>query len=46
VKVAAERCSKIKSARVYTIDVTCTDEGGTDDAVLTVTVAHDKGKKH
>ena len=46
VKVAAERCAKIKSARVYTIDVTCTDEGGTDNAVLTVTVAHDKGKKH
>jgi hypothetical protein len=46
VTVAAERCAKIKSARVYTIDVTCTDEGGTDSAVLTVTVAHDKGKKH
>jgi len=46
VTLAAERCAKIKSARVYTIDVTCTDEGGTDSAVLTVTVAHDKGKKH
>ena len=44
VKVAAERCSRIKSARVYTIDVTCGDEGGTGSVLLTVTVAHDKGK--
>ena len=46
VQVAAERCGGIKSARVYTIDVTCTDEGGTDSVPLTVTVAHDHGKKH
>jgi hypothetical protein len=46
VKVAAERCSKIKTPRVYTIEVTCTDEGGTDSVPLTVTVAHDHGKKH
>jgi hypothetical protein len=46
VQVAAERCAKIKSARVYTIDVTCTDDGGTDSVPLTVTVAHDHGKKH
>ena len=46
VKVAAERCAKIKTPRVYTIEVTCTDEGGTDSVPLTVTVAHDHGKKH
>jgi hypothetical protein len=46
VQVAAERCSKIKTPRVYTIEVTCTDEGGTDSVPLTVTVAHDHGKKH
>jgi len=45
VKVAAERCGKIKTARVYTIDVTCTDEGTTDSVPLTVTIAHDHGKK-
>jgi hypothetical protein len=45
VQVAAERCGEIKSARVYSIDVTCTDsDGTTDTAVLTVTVMHDKGK--
>lgn len=44
VQVRAERCAKDKTARVYTIDVTCTDEAGTDDAVLTVTVPHSKGK--
>jgi hypothetical protein len=46
VKVAAERCAKIKTPRVYTIEVTCTDDGGTDSVPLTVTVAHDHGKKH
>ncbi len=47
VEVAAERCARVKTARVYTIDVTCTDEGGATDSVpLTVTVAHDHGKKH
>lgn len=46
VKVTEERCGKIKSARVYTIDVTCGDEDGTDSVPLTVTVAHDHGKKH
>ena len=46
VKVAAERCAKIKTPRIYTIDVTCTDEGGTDSVPLIVTVAHDHGKKH
>jgi hypothetical protein len=45
VKVAAERCGKIKTARVYTIDVTCTDEDATDSVALTVTVVHDHGKK-
>lgn len=44
VEVRAERCAKIKSPRVYTIDVTCTDEGTTDDVQLFVTVSHDKGK--
>ncbi len=44
VQVRAERCAKDKTARAYTIDVTCTDEGGTDDAVLTVTVPHNHGK--
>jgi hypothetical protein len=46
VQVAAERCGEIKTARVYTIDVTCSDEGTTDSVPLTVTVAHDHGKKH
>ena len=46
VQVAAERCGGDKTGRVYTIQVTCTDEGGTDSVPLTVTVAHDHGKKH
>jgi hypothetical protein len=46
VQVAAERCGGDKTGRVYTISVTCTDEGGTDSVPLTVTVAHDHGKKH
>ena len=43
VQVRAERCAQDKTARVYTIDVTCSDEGGTDSVPLTVTVPHDKG---
>jgi hypothetical protein len=46
VEVAAERCGGGKTGRVYTIDVTCTDEGTTESVPLTVTVAHDHGKKH
>ena len=43
VQVAAERCAKLKTARVYTIDVTCSDsDGATDTAQLTVTVPHSK----
>ena len=39
VQVAAERCAKLKGARVYTIDVTCTDsDGATSSAALNVTV--------
>jgi hypothetical protein len=39
VQVAAERCAKLKTSRVYTIDVTCTDsDGATDTAELNVTV--------
>jgi hypothetical protein len=39
VQVAAERCTKLKTSRVYTIDVTCTDsDGATNSAVLNVTV--------
>lgn len=39
VQVAAERCSKLKTSRIYTIDVTCADsDGTTDTAVLNVTV--------
>ena len=39
VQVAAERCAKLKTSRVYTIDVTCTDsDGTTDTAALNVTV--------
>jgi hypothetical protein len=44
VQVRAERCAKDKTARVYTIDVTCSDEGTTDAVQLFVTVSHDKGK--
>jgi hypothetical protein len=47
VQVRAERCSKDKSARTYTIDITCTDEGTTDAVQLFVSVPHDQGhKKH
>jgi hypothetical protein len=46
VQVAAERCGGDKTGRVYTIEVTCTDEGTTDSVPLTVTVAHDRRKKH
>jgi len=39
VQLRAERCAKIKTSRVYTIDVTCGDsDGTTDTASLTVTV--------
>jgi hypothetical protein len=47
VQVRAERCAKDKSGpRVYTIDVTCTDEGATDDVQLFVTVSHDNRHGH
>lgn len=46
VQVRAERCAKIKSPRIYTIEVTCTDEATTESVPLTVTVAHDHGKHH
>lgn len=46
VQVRAERCAKDKTPRLYTIDVTCSDEGATDDVQLFVTVGHDKGRKH
>ena len=43
VQVAAERCAKLKTSRVYTILVTCNDsDGTTDTAELTVTVPHSK----
>jgi len=43
VQVAAERCAKLKTSRVYTINVTCSDsDGSTDTAQLTVTVPHSK----
>ena len=43
VQVAAERCGKLKTSRVYTIDVTCTDsDGATDTAELNVTVPRNK----
>ena len=43
VQVAAERCAKLKTSRVYTIDVTCTDsDGATDTAELNVTVPRNK----
>jgi hypothetical protein len=43
VQVAAERCAKLKTSRVYTIDVTCTDsDGATDTAELNVTVPRSK----
>jgi hypothetical protein len=43
VQVAAERCAKIKTSRVYTINVTCSDsDGTTDTAALSVTVPHSK----
>jgi hypothetical protein len=44
VQVRAARCGRVKTARVYTIDVTCTDEDTTDSVTLAVTVVHDKGK--
>lgn len=46
VHLRAERCAKDKTPRLYTIDVTCSDEGTTDSVQLFVTVGHDKGKKH
>lgn len=46
VDVRAERCARDKTPRLYTIDVSCSDEGTTDDVQLFVTVRHDKGKKH
>ena len=43
VQVAAERCAKLKTSRVYTINVTCSDSDGTSDSIpLTVTVPHSK----
>ncbi len=43
VQVAAERCAKLKTSRVYSILVTCSDaDGTTDTAELTVTVPHSK----
>jgi len=43
VQVAAERCTKLKTSRVYTIEVTCTDsDGSTDTAALNVTVPRSK----
>jgi hypothetical protein len=38
----AERCSRL-GARVYLIDVTCSDDGGTDDVTLAVTVPKSRG---
>ena len=39
VQLRAERCGKIKTSRIYTIEVTCADaDGTTDSASLTVTV--------
>ena len=43
VDVRAERCGKVHSARIYSIEVTCNDEGGTDSVTLPVTVAHHRG---
>ena len=45
VEVRAERCAKVMSARVYTIEVTCSDEGDTDTVPLTITVAHHRGRR-
>ncbi len=43
VQVAAERCTKLKTSRIYTIDVTCTDsDGTTNSAELNVTVPQRK----
>jgi hypothetical protein len=43
VQLVAERCAKLKSSRVYTINVTCTDSDGTTNSIpLTVTVPHSK----
>jgi hypothetical protein len=43
VQVAAERCTKLKTSRVYTIDVTCIDsDGSTNTAALNVTVPRSK----
>jgi hypothetical protein len=46
VQVRAERCGNDKSARTYTIDITCTDEGTTEDVELFVSVPHDQSHKH
>lgn len=46
VQVRAERCGNDKSARTYTIDITCTDEGTTEDVELFVSVPHDQGRRH
>ena len=45
VQVRAERCAKVQSARIYTINVVCSDEGGTDSVPLPVTVAHSRGRR-
>ena len=44
VQVRSERCGK-DGGRVYTISVTCTDEGTTDSVELLINVPHSKGKK-
>jgi len=40
--VRAERCAKVKQARIYTINVTCTSGKNGNTAPLTITVPHDK----
>ena len=42
VQLRAERCGDIKSDRVYTIELSCTDEAGSGSATLTVNVPHNK----
>jgi hypothetical protein len=43
VVLRAERCASL-GTRIYAIDVTCSDDGGTDDATLPVTVSKSRGK--
>ena len=42
VQLRAERCGDLKSDRVYTITLSCTDEGMPGMATLTVNVPHNK----